>query len=156
MKATRPEIETYISANYDRFLAGVDSTTAPDSCHPWTRHHRHGYGGFGAGGKNYVAHRWLLGYLRGNPLSGAELGLHHCDNPSCCNPRHLYIGTQFDNMRDAVDRGRLLIVGVSQTHCLRGHEYTLENTYRSPSTGHRSCRQCKIEWQRAWRSLGNR
>ena len=33
--------------------------------------------------------------------------VHHCGNPLCCNPKHLFLGTQYDNLQDASKKGRL-------------------------------------------------
>ncbi len=41
------------------------------------------------------------------PIPDGMLVLHHCDNPPCCNPRHLFLGTKSDNAQDAFDKGRL-------------------------------------------------
>jgi hypothetical protein len=71
--------------------------------------------------------------------------LHSCDNPPCCNPSHLFFGTQADNMQDAHRKGRLNTSNLWRrgewTHCMRGHEFTPENTYIYPS-GRRECRIC--------------
>ncbi len=53
-----------------------------------------------------LATRWLMGYLRGAPLVRGEVVCHHCDNPPCLNVRHLFVGTQTDNMRDMAQKGR--------------------------------------------------
>ena len=47
---------------------------------------------------------WML--VNG-PIPDGLLILHHCDNPPCCNPIHLFLGTQSDNMRDAASKGRI-------------------------------------------------
>lgn len=54
-------------------------------------------------GKSCKAHRvaWELTY---GPIPKGKLILHRCDNKPCCNPKHLYCGTQADNMTDAMER----------------------------------------------------
>ena len=96
------------------------------------------------------AHRWLLGHLRGKPLTrdvvGKEDGCHHCDNPPCVNPAHLYTGTRKQNIADAVARGRLRQQKV--TDCPKcGTEYTY-----NPSGKHRRCKVCEHARQRKTRT----
>src|SRR3546814_9693388 len=40
-------------------------------------------------------------------VSEHQVVRHSCDNPCCCNPAHLLVGTQSENLRDMVDRGRV-------------------------------------------------
>lgn len=67
-----------------------------------------GYGRVKIGGKLYSAHRIAFAIAKGDELvHGAKrLVLHSCDNPSCCNPEHLRLGSYRDNMQDMLSRGR--------------------------------------------------
>lgn len=56
-------------------------------------------------GINLKSHR--VAYLLAYGIFNEELDVcHHCDNPPCCNPLHLFVGTEKDNMQDAVSKGR--------------------------------------------------
>lgn len=64
------------------------------------------YGGILIDYKTVRTHR-LAWELTNGPIPEGMLVLHHCDNPPCCEPEHLWLGTQADNMRDASEKGRL-------------------------------------------------
>lgn len=124
----------------ERFDARVDKSAGPDGCWPWKAGRNPAdYGVFYDKGKKHIAHRWLLGEIRGEHLSWpGERGCHKCDNPPCCNPAHLYIGDALSNTADAMERSGY---DWTRTHCPAGHEYTPENTYMHPTSGKR-CRSC--------------
>jgi hypothetical protein len=66
---------------------------------------RDGYGKVRYANKTTVAHRvaWMLTI---GPIPDALLVLHHCDNPSCVRPDHLFLGTPRDNIHDSIAKGR--------------------------------------------------
>jgi len=93
----------------ERFWQKVAITANPDLCWNWLFScNEDGYGYLTYKQKFYRAHRmaWILTY--GDIPK--DLGVcHSCDNPSCCNPKHLFLGTHTDNMRDMVKKNRLQI-----------------------------------------------
>lgn len=77
-----------------------------ESCWLWQAFRNpKGYGMISNGGYMALAHRvsWAI---HNGKVPANKYVLHRCDNPSCCNPKHLYIGTNADNVRDKVERGR--------------------------------------------------
>ncbi len=89
-----------------RFWAKVD-IGAPDKCWEWQAScNPAGYGGFQFNGRFGKAHR-AAWELANGPIPEGICVLHRCDNPPCCNPAHLWLGTYADNHRDAVAKGRI-------------------------------------------------
>lgn len=112
---------------------------SPDECWEWQGSRT--VAGYGRIANVYV-HRLMYAEHHGEIADGIEI-MHTCDNPPCVNPAHLRAGTHRDNMADASAKGRLTSGGrATWTHCLRGHEFTEENTYRNPR-GVRECRTCR-------------
>ncbi len=91
----------------ERFWRNVDKR-GPDECWNWTASTSGGYGRVVIGTNPIIktgAHR--ISYLIHYGILQSDLDvMHDCDNPSCCNPRHLKMGTTADNMTDKANKGR--------------------------------------------------
>jgi hypothetical protein len=89
------------------FWAHVD-VKAPDECWPWRDAKlEFGYGAVRYQKRNWKAHRLAWALTHGS-IPGKSWVLHRCDNPPCCNPAHLFLGTHEDNMADMASKGRHL------------------------------------------------
>lgn len=77
-----------------------------NGCLEWTRSlNRAGYARASIRGRLYFAHR-IAYYIYYMEDPGDLLVMHLCDNPKCCNPLHLALGTHIDNAQDMVNKGR--------------------------------------------------
>ena len=92
--------QTRAGAFAKRFWARVDCSGGPESCWPWIGcRDRDGYGkGIYLRGKRPAAHR--VSYFLFYGLWPEPCGLHTCDHPWCCNPRHVFSGTNEANTAD--------------------------------------------------------
>lgn len=90
----------------ERFFKYVDITDETD-CWLWKgqipKERRYGY--FTINSKALRAHRYIYTQIFGEIKKGYEV-CHTCDNPSCVNPWHLFLGTHEDNMKDMVNKNR--------------------------------------------------
>lgn len=88
-----------------------ESKVSPEpntGCHLWTAAiNKTGYGIFNDGIKTSasLAHRVSYALYVG-PIPEGMAVLHRCDTPTCVNPKHLFLGTQADNMRDMAQKNR--------------------------------------------------
>jgi len=102
----------------DRLMASLDKSspvhpTQPDKGHCWVSSYRkvgNGYpqirGPKADGTKSLqLTHRVMWEHLNG-PIPSDMVVMHTCDNRACCNPDHLELGTQADNVRDMMKKGR--------------------------------------------------
>lgn len=136
-----------------RFWSGVDKR-GPDECWPWRRTtDGKGYGTFWLRKGQHRAHRVAWAIANQGASAAGLMGCHACDNTLCCNPAHIWMGTNKENQTDAFRKGRQvpppLRPGYSpwnkgRSHCKRGHEFTPENTVIRKSKGvtMRKCGAC--------------
>lgn len=103
-----------------------------------------GYGVFQLGrGEGTKGAHIVAWELENGPITNGMWVLHHCDNPPCVRPSHLYLGTAEDNGADVSARGRAR--SAKATHCPANHSYDEANTYIEKATGKRRCRACLKE-----------
>jgi hypothetical protein len=123
-------------------------TPANSGCWNWTGAISAGkYGSIFHQGRMQKAHRVMWTITRGPVPDGLDLD-HLCRNTRCINPDHLEPVTRSENLL----RSPLMDRNSHRTHCVRGHEFTEENTRRKPGNGHRVCKECMRMHLRNWRA----
>lgn len=129
----------------------------PSGCWEWQGGKAGEYGKF----QNMRAHCFAYALCTG-PIPAGMVVRHSCDNPPCVNPAHLSLGTQLDNMRDMVARGRHRSESPAarlarRTHCQRGHLQEGRNVRlkrrKDSSTLGRVCRVCELERLHRYRGV---
>lgn len=136
-------IQEQVTRDFWDFVA----KTHERGCWKWTGPtDRKGYGRWGK--KVASRHSWELA---NGPIPEGMWVLHHCDNPPCVNPAHLYLGTNTENVQDRVARGRGYIPPRKPV-CDNGHAVEGDNVRLVKIHGrtvHR-CRQCDNDSSAKW------
>jgi hypothetical protein len=130
----------------ERFWEKVDKSDA-DGCWLWTAtracrpEYESGYGRIYAHGKARPAAQVAWELANGQPFPEGMLACHHCDNPPCVRPDHIFPGTNSDNINDAVNKGRWSKGPALRPYCKYGHLMEGDNVFYSRTR--RRCRQCR-------------
>ncbi len=92
--------------SYEAFSKKLNKSAGENGCWPWIGAvNRRGYGVTSINHRLVTTHRLAYFYEHGSFPDGLCV-CHRCDNPPCCNPAHLFIGTTQDNTADMVRKKR--------------------------------------------------
>lgn len=89
----------------EKFLAKINIVLGSGNCWECKTTGKFRYGSVSINGKFMKAHRYSW-EIHNGPIPKGLWVLHHCDNPACVNPEHLFLGTRSDNMKDCYAKGR--------------------------------------------------
>jgi hypothetical protein len=106
MSKTKPSLSDITQQEVERFWSYVNRS-ALDECWEWDKcTMTGGYGAFTFQKRTFKTHR--IAYYVSTGIDPGDLCVcHHCDNPKCCNPTHLFLGTNADNSSDRDAKGRV-------------------------------------------------
>jgi hypothetical protein len=108
----------------ERLWSNVD-IGPPDACWEYQgSRQRFGYGRLQVSGVRHLTHRLAYELVNGPIPKGQEV-LHRCDNPPCCNPSHLFLGSKADNCKDRAAKHR---TASGDSHGRRLHPEAYEGT----------------------------
>lgn len=124
---------------------------SPNGCWEWTGYRLpSGYGKMSYKGQRAkFVHR--MSYLAFHESPADKDVCHHCDNPPCVNPKHLFLGTAKDNAIDMMKKKRHPFhLEAEKTNCRRGHPLCGYNLRINRTTGRRQCKECHRISHEAW------
>lgn len=124
----------------DEMKKGTDACWEwPGGRLPW------GYGRIGNSDDPSLSYTHRLSYsIFVGPIPQGMLVCHTCDNPPCCNPKHLFVGTISDNSKDMIAKKRHP-QNLPKTFCKNGHELAVHGKQIKGQNG-RYCGLCKTEY----------